>query len=111
VPEAALPETTVVAAARAWSLAPGRRRRTRVAGWLLFLPWLARVHGEPLVSDASSPGSALVPAPSALLRLLVLQLLDKERRSHSNDLHCDEAVGLLAGLTGPPKTSSATDSA
>jgi hypothetical protein len=43
---------TVVADARALSLAPGRRRRTRVAGVFLFLPLLARVHFEPLVRDA-----------------------------------------------------------
>src|SRR6266852_6848742 len=28
----------------------------------------------------------------AMLSLLVLKLLDKERRSHINDFHCDEAV-------------------
>jgi hypothetical protein len=91
-------------------LAPGRRLRTRVAGVFLFLPWLARVRCEQRVSQASDPGSAMVPATSALLSLLVLKLLDKERRSPSNDLHFDEAVGWFAGLNGPPKTSSATDS-
>src|SRR5467141_2731114 len=39
----------------------------------------------------------------------VLKLLDKERRSQINDLNCDEAVGLFAGLTMPPKKSYATD--
>ena len=90
------------------SLASGRRLRTRVAGVLLFLPLLARVHFEPLVRQASYPGSAMVPATSALLRLLVLQLLDKARRSHINDFNFDEAVGLCAGLNVPPKKSSAT---
>jgi len=51
----------------------------------------------------------MVPATSALLRVLVLKLLDKERRSHSNDLNFDEAVGLCAGLNRPPKKSYATD--
>ena len=105
----AVPETTVVAAARALSLAPGRRLRTRVAGGGLFLPWLARVHCAPLVSPASSPGATMVPATSALLSLLVLQLLDKERRSHIKDFNFDEAVGLCAGLHVPPKQSDATD--
>ena len=91
------------------SLAPGRRLRTRVAGVFLFLPLLARVRFDQLVSQASYPGSAMVPATSALLSVLVLKLLDKERRSHSNDLNCDEAVGLLAGRNRPPKKSSATD--
>jgi hypothetical protein len=92
------------------SLAPGRRLRTRVAGVFLFLPLLARVHFAHLVSQASDPGSTMVPATSALLRLLVLKLLDKERRRHIHAFHCDEAVGLLAGLNGPPKQSYATDS-
>jgi hypothetical protein len=52
----------------------------------------------------------MVPATSALLSLLVLKLLDKARRSHLNDLNCDEAVGLCAGRKVPPKKSSATDS-
>jgi hypothetical protein len=75
----------------------------------LFLPLLARVRFDQLVSQASSPGSTMVPATSALLRVLVLQLLDKARRSHSNALNFDEAVGLCAGLHVPPKQSYATD--
>jgi hypothetical protein len=51
----------------------------------------------------------MVPATSALLSLLVLKLLDKERRSHINDFNFDEAVGLFAGLNVPPKKSYATD--
>jgi hypothetical protein len=91
------------------SLAPGRRLRTRVAGVFLCLPLLARGHFAHLVSQASSPGSTLGPATSALLSWLVLKRLDKERRSHINDLNCDEAVGLVAGLHVPPKNSDATD--
>jgi len=75
----------------------------------LFLPLLARVRFDQLVSQASYPGSAMVPATSALLSLLVLKLLDKERRSHINDFNFDEAVGWFAGLNMPPKTSYATD--
>lgn len=108
-PEAAVPEPTVIAEARAVSLAPGRRLRTRVAGVFLFLPLLARVHFEQLVRDASYPGATMVPATSALLRLLVLKRLDKERRNHINDFHCAEAVGVLAGLNVPPKQSYVTD--
>ena len=85
------------------SLAPGRRLRTRVAGVFLFLPLLARVRFEQLVRDASYPGSPMVPATSALLSLLVLKLLDKERRSHINDVNFDEAIGLFVGLNVPPR--------
>jgi hypothetical protein len=91
------------------SLAPGRRLRTRVAGIFLFLPLLARLHFDELVAQAGYPGSRMVPAASALLSLLALKLLDKERRSHIDDFNFDEALGLFAGLNILPKKSFATD--
>lgn len=51
----------------------------------------------------------MVPATCALLSLLALKLLDKERRSHINDFNFDEALGLFAGLNILPKKSFATD--
>lgn len=51
----------------------------------------------------------MVPAVSALLALLALKLLDKERRSHIDDFNFDEALGLFAGLNILPKKSFATD--
>jgi hypothetical protein len=48
------------------SLAPGRRLRTRVAGVFLFLPLLDHIHFEHLVSQASYPGSTMVPATRGL---------------------------------------------
>ncbi len=50
----------------------------------------------------------MVPAASALLSLLALKLLDKERRSHIDDFNFDEALGLFAGLNGLPTKSYAT---
>jgi hypothetical protein len=83
--------------------------RTRVAGIFLFLPLLAQVRFDRLVAQADYPGSRMVPATSALLSLLALKLLDKERRSHISDFHFDEALGLFAGLHILPKTTFATD--
>lgn len=51
----------------------------------------------------------MIPAVSALLSLLALKLLDKERHSHINDFNFDEALGLFAGLNVLPKKSYATD--
>jgi hypothetical protein len=51
----------------------------------------------------------MVPPPAALLSLLTLKLLDKERRSHITDFDFDEALGLFAGLNVLPKKSYATD--
>jgi hypothetical protein len=75
----------------------------------LFLPLLARLGFDQLVAQAGYPGSQLVPAVSALLSLLTLKLLDKERRSHISDFNFDEALGLFAGLNILPKNSYATD--
>jgi hypothetical protein len=98
-----------VADARLLSLTPGRRLRTRVAGIFLFLPLLARLGFSQVVTQAGYPGSRMVPAPSALLSLLALKLLDKERHSHIDDFNFDEALGLFAGLNILPKKSFATD--
>ena len=67
------------------------------------MPLLARLGFDRLIAEAGYPGSEMVPALSAMLSLLALKLLDKERRSHIDDFNCDEAVGLFAGLNVPPK--------
>ena len=99
----------MVADQRRLALTPGRRWRSRVAGLFLFLPLLARLGLDQLVRQAGYPGSQMVPAPAALLSLLALKLLDKERRSPIDDFNGDEALGLFAGLNVPPKKSYATD--
>jgi hypothetical protein len=80
-----------------------------LAGVFLFLPLLARLPFDQLVGRAGYPGSQMVPAVSALLSLLALKLLDKERRSHVNDFSFDEALGLLCGLNVLPKKSFLTE--
>ena len=94
---------------RELSLTPGRILRTRAAGVFLFLPLLAKLGFDHLVTAAEYPGSEMVPAPAAVLSLLTLKLLDKERRSHISDFDFDEALGLFAGLNVLPKKSFATD--
>lgn len=91
------------------STAEPLRLRTRLAGLFLFLPLLARLGFDRLVRGADYPGSKMVPADAALLSLLALKLLDKERRSHIDDFNFDEALGLFAGLNVLPKKSFATD--
>jgi hypothetical protein len=75
----------------------------------LFLPLLARLGFDALVRKAGYPGSGMIPADAALLSLLTLKLLDKERRSHIDDFNFDAALGLFAGLNVLPKKSFATD--
>jgi hypothetical protein len=85
------------------------RLRTRSAGLFLFLPLLARLGFHQLVSRADYPGTKMIPADAALLSLLALKLLDKERRSHIDDFNFEPALGLFAGLNILPKKSFATD--
>ena len=75
----------------------------------LFWPLLAGLRFDKLVKAAGYPGSKRVPAASALLGLLALKLLDKERLSHIDDFNADAALGLFAGLNVLPKKSFATD--
>ena len=70
---------------------------------------MARLRFDQIVQRAGYPGSQMVPATGALLSLLVLKLLDKERRSHISDFNFDEALGLFAGLNILPKATFATD--
>jgi hypothetical protein len=73
------------------------------------LPLLARLSCDAIVRQAGYPGSRMIPAPAALLALLALKLLDKERRSHIDDFNCEEALGLFAGLNILPTKSFLTD--
>jgi hypothetical protein len=103
------PERPEIADCRELNLEPGRRWRTRVAGIFMFLPLLARLGFQRIVSNADYPGSRMIPPASALLSLLALKLLDKERRSHIDDFNFDGALGLFAGLNILPKKSFITD--
>jgi hypothetical protein len=91
------------------NLAPGRALHSRTAGIFLFVPLLTQLGFDSLVTRAGYAGSKMIPATSALLALLALKLLDKERRSHIDDFNCDEVLGLFAGLNVLPKKSFATD--
>jgi len=85
------------------------RVRTRAAGIFLFLPLLAKLGFDTLVRKAGYPGTEMVPADAALLSLLALKLLRKERLSHIDDFNLDPALGLFAGLNVLPKKTFATD--
>ena len=84
-----------VADVRALRLEEGRRIITRHAGIYLFLPLLAQLQFDDLVTGANYPGTKMIPAANALLSLLTLKLLDKERLSHIDDFNCDEALGMF----------------
>lgn len=85
------------------------RVRTRAAGVFLFLPLLAELGFDALVRKADYPGTKMIPPDGALLSLLALKLLRKERLSHIDDYNVDAGLGLFAGLNVLPKKSFATD--
>ena len=80
-----------------------------MAGLFLFLPLLAEIGFDGVVRKAGYPGTQMIPADAALLSLLAMKLLRKERLSHINDFEIDEALGVFAGLNVLPKKSFATD--
>ena len=86
-----------------------RRFKTRAAGLFLFVPLLARMGFDSLVHQAGYPGSKMIPADAALLGLLAMKLLRKERLSHIDDFNIDDGLGLFAGLNVLPKKTFATD--
>lgn len=64
---------------------------------------------DAIVRQAGYPGTKMIPADAAILSLLVLKLLRKERLSHIDDYSVDQALGLFAGLNVLPKKTFATD--
>lgn len=102
----ARPRATIEAVAdvRAFALAP-RRFTTQCGGLLLFLPDLARLHGERLATAAHLPGSKMIPAAAALRASLALKLWSLPRKSHVMALAADEGLALFAGLNATPKKS------
>jgi transposase-like protein len=82
---------------------------TRLAGLLLVIPDLVALDLPALVSAAGYPGTQAIPAVSRLLALLALKLTATRRVSHVDDLLCDGASALFAGLSILPKKSALTD--
>jgi DDE family transposase len=98
-----LPRATVCDFAELPAVAP-----TRVAGLLLAVPDLVALDLPALITKAGYPGTRQIPALSSILSLLALKLTATRRVSHVDDLACDPAAALFAGLATLPKKSSLT---
>jgi len=72
-------------------------------------PGLVALDLPGLVKRAGYPGTRKIPAASYLLSLLALKLTATRRVSHVDDLLCDPAPALLAGLSVLPKKTALTD--
>ena len=85
------------------------RAHTTMAGLLLAIPDLVALDLPALAAAAGYPGSTAIPAASYLLALLALKLTATRRVSHVDDLLCDPAPALFAGLSILPKKTALTD--
>ena len=107
-PPAAHPDAAAVANVAALDLRP-RKFRTRFGGLFLFLPTLALIPLDGILSRASFPGSQMVPAAHAMRSLLGLKLFGTARHSHVMSYVFDEGLSLFAGLNVIPKRSFLTE--
>ena len=86
-----------------------RSFRTQFGGLFLFLPYLAQIPFDAIMSKASLPGSKKVPAGCAMRSLLAMKLFGKRRNSHVMSHVFDEGLALFAGLNCIPKRQFLTD--
>ncbi len=86
-----------------------RQFRTEVGGLFLFVPMLAGIGFDELMTGAGLPGSKMVPAGQAMRSLLALKLFGAARTSHAMAAVFDEGLALFAGLSAIPKRSFLTE--
>jgi hypothetical protein len=108
-PRWAKAEAAPYADVNALDLSPGGQRSSRWGGVLLFLPLLAEIRLDRLVSRCAYPGSKMVPGLNSLLSLLAMKLMSRERRPQVLDVCEDAGPALLAGLNVLPKTTFLSD--
>jgi len=106
-PPSTRPIPGAVADVRKLDLTP-RQIHTKFGGLFLFLPFLAALPFDKMLSDAQFPGSKMVPASKALLSLLGLKLFGSARHSHVMSYVLDEGLALFAGLNAIPKRAFLT---
>ncbi len=86
-----------------------RQFRTEVGGLFLFVPVLAGIGFDELMTGAGLPGSKMVPAGAAMRSLLALKCFGAARTSHAMAAVFDEGLALFAGLSAIPKRSFLTE--
>jgi transposase len=86
-----------------------RSFRTRFGGLFLFLPFLAQIPLDELLSKSRFPGSQMIPASVAIRSLLAMKLYGSARHSHVMSSVFDEGLALFAGLNVIPKRSFLTE--
>lgn len=103
-PTTTRPDAAQMADARQLDLSE-RSFRTKVGGLFLFLPYLAKIPLDQLLTEAKFPGTKRVPAAHAMRSLLAMKLFGSARHSHVMSYAFDEGLALFAGLNVIPKRS------
>ena len=83
--------------------------RTTFGGLFLFLPLLAQIPLEDILTHADFPGSRTIPAAYAMRSLLALKLFGNSRHSHVMSSVFDAGLALWAGLNVIPKRAFLTE--
>ena len=107
-PPSARPTVAAKADARELDLSP-RDFRTKFGGLFLFLPALASLPFDRIMSQVGLPGTKMVPAGCAVRSLLGLKLFGTARHTHVMSAVMDEGLALFAGLNAIPKRAFLTE--
>ena len=107
-PPSIRPTPGAVADVRKLDLA-SRQIHTKFGGLFLFIPFLAAIPFDKMITDAGFPGSKMLPAGNALRSLLGLKLFGSARHSHVMSYVLDEGLALFAGLNSIPKRAFLTE--
>jgi transposase len=107
-PPSARPTAAAKADARELDLSP-RDFRTKFGGLFLFLPALASLPFDRIMSQVGLPGTKMVPAGCAVRSLLGLKLFGTARHTHVMSAVMDEGLALFAGLNAIPKRAFLTE--
>lgn len=102
------PAVADVADVRQLDLSP-RHFTTKFGGLFLFLPYLASLPLDKMLSQSDFPGSRMIPAGCAMRSLLALKLLGSARKGHVMSYVLDEGLALFAGLNTIPKRAFLTE--
>jgi hypothetical protein len=98
------PDDAAGADCRKLNLSP-RTFHTSVGGLFLFLPMLADIPWDEMLTECKFPGTKAIPAAHAMRSLLALKLFGSARHSHVMSRVFDEGLAFFAGLNVVPKRS------
>lgn len=103
------PAVAPIADQRSLNLSEEREFRTQFGGLFLFLPYLAAIPFDDILSRAGLPGSQMIGAGHAIRSLLGLKLFGRARHSHIMSSVFDQGLALFAGLNVIPKRAFLTE--